>query len=71
MAHSLAETSKHIGANVESDLKYVSHISYLCNVNRWSSERHQVHLNVRVATEEDEVKRRKQSLETGNRLLTI
>ena len=32
--------------------------SYLCIVNRWSSESHQVHLNGRVATEKDEVNRK-------------
>ena len=58
------QTSKDVGVNVEGDLECASFVSYLCTVNRWSSERHQVHLNVRVATEEDEVKRRKQSLKT-------
>ena len=48
-----------MGANVEGDFERAPHVSYLCNVNQWSSERHQVHLNVRVATEEDEVKRQK------------
>ena len=32
-----------------------------CNVNRWSSESHQVHLNGRVATEKDEVNPERQS----------
>ena len=35
--------------------------SYLCIVNRWSSESHQVHLNGRVATEKDEVNPERQS----------
>ena len=33
-------------------------IGYLCTVNRWNSESHQVHLNGRVATEKDEVIRK-------------
>ena len=50
------QTSKHVGVNVEGDLERALFVSYLCTANRWSNERHQVHLNVRVAKEEDENK---------------
>ena len=45
-----------IAPNRRVEFGEIGYSSYLCIVNRWSSENHQACLNGRVATEKDAVK---------------